>query len=389
MDQLTMTWNEPGNEDESEDDDSYRYNKDDFRKRMYNDRNKRPQDGPPDLDEVFNELRKQFAALFGFKKGSAGNSGKSGNTGGPGKFNTLTSGNNNNFFLMLFGLILVIYLISGFYIVRPAEQAVVTRFGKFQRMVGPGPHWIFKFIEKKKIVNIEQISSSRHSASMLTKDENIIFVEIELQYRVADAKDYLFNVSEPVKTLKQATESALRQVVGHEDLDFIMTEGRAQISLDVEKQVTEILQDYNLGIQVVTVAFKEAKAPEAVKSAFDDVIKAREEQERLRHAAEAYANKVVPEAKGEAKQMLVEAEAYQQEVIAKAKGDTLRFDAVLKEYNKAQDITKKRMYIDTLEEVLSKTSKILVDLKNSNNLVYLPLDQLVNKKPQGTVEGKK
>ena len=198
----------------------------------------------------------------------------------------------------------------------------------------------------------------------------------------------MFRVSEPIKTLKQAVESAMRQVVGHAKLDFIMTDGRAQISEDIKQQVTSILEQYNAGIQVITVAFKEAKAPEAVKSAFDDVIKAREEQERLKHAAEAFANKIVPEAKGDAERMLVEAEAYRQEVIAKAIGDTLRFNSVLTEYNKAPEITKKRLYIDTLEEVLSNTSKIVVDLKNANNLVYLPLDKLIsNNKNQGGVDG--
>ena len=265
----------------------------------------------------------------------------------------------------------------GFYIVNPAEQAVVIRFGKFNRIVGSGPHWIPRFIETKTIVNSEQIGYSRHGGSMLTKDENIVYVEIEVQFRILDVDNFLFKVSEPIKTLKQAVESALRQVIGHANLDFIMTEGRTQISEDIKQQVTSILDQYKAGIQVTTVAFKEAKAPDAVKSAFDDVIKAREEQERLKHEAEAFANKIVPEAEGDAERMLVEAEAYRHEIIAKAIGDTLRFNSILFEYNKAPEITKKRLYIDALEEVLSNSSKIVIDVKQSNNLIYLPLDKLI------------
>ena len=384
MDQLSMAWNEPGsnepnnNKDNIDGSDDNSDSNSDKKKNMYKNRNQ--QDGPPDLEEIFNNLRKQILSFLGIKKSSIG--------GGSNKFAEF-SGNNNNFFIMfLLGIVILIYLLAGFYIVNPAEQSVITRFGKYNRTVGPGPHWIPRFIESNTIVNSEQVGFSRHSASMLTQDENIVFVEIELQYRISDVHYYLFRVSEPIKTLKQAVESAMRQVVGHAKLDFIMTDGRAQISEDIKQQVTSILEQYNAGIQVITVAFKEAKAPEAVKSAFDDVIKAREEQERLKHAAQAFANKIVPEAKGDAERMLVEAEAYRQEVIAKAIGDTLRFNSVLAEYNKAPEITKKRLYIDTLEEVLSNTSKIVVDLKNANNLVYLPLDKLIsNNKNQGGVDG--
>lgn len=372
MDQLSMAWNEPGsdesnkNQDQSEANKNNSDNHNDTKQHMYKNRNS--QNGPPDLEEIFNKLFKQFLVFFGLNK----------NTVGTNRFDNFNSPNHSLVIMTISGIIIIVYLLSGFYIVRPAEQAVITRFGKVNRTVGPGPHWIFRLIEDKAIVNSEQIGSSRHSASMLTQDENIVFVEIEVQYRIEDVNNYLFKVAEPIKTLKQAVESAMRQVVGNAKLDFIMTEGRTQVSIDIEQQVAAILEQYNAGIQVVTVAFKEAKAPEAVKSAFDDVIKAREEQERLKHAAEAFANKIVPEAKGDAERMLVEAEAYRQEIIAKAMGDTLRFNAVLAEYNKAPEITKKRIYIDTFEEVLSNTSKILIDIKNSNNLVYLPLDKLMN-----------
>ncbi len=363
-----MAWNEPGNNKPSNENNGG--SNDDFNnKKPFGGRDNKNQNGPPDLEEIFNNLRKQILSFFGFKTSNNRNN----------KNQSSYFSNKSNFLItiLLASIFIIIYLLMGFYIVNPAEQAVVIRFGKFNRIVGSGPHWIPRFIETKTIVNSEQIGYSRHGGSMLTKDENIVYVEIEVQFRILDVDNFLFKVSEPIKTLKQAVESALRQVIGHANLDFIMTEGRTQISEDIKQQVTSILDQYKAGIQVTTVAFKEAKAPDAVKSAFDDVIKAREEQERLKHEAEAFANKIVPEAEGDAERMLVEAEAYRQEIIAKAIGDTLRFNSILFEYNKAPEITKKRLYIDALEEVLSNSSKIVIDVKQSNNLIYLPLDKLI------------
>ena len=363
MDQLKLAWNEPGSNQPKDNGSDYGGGK-----KQSDSRNTNNQNGPPDLEEVFNKIRKQILSFLGLKSSDKINNKDI-------KFNNFK--HHNKLIASLIAIIIIMYIVTGFYIVNPAEQAVITRFGKFNRVVGSGPHWLPRFIESKIIVNSEQVGSSRHSGSMLTKDENIVSVEIEVQYRILDVNNYLFKVSEPIKTLKQAVESALRQVIGHANLDFIMTEGRAQISEDIKQQLSVILDQYKVGIQVITVAFKEAKAPEAVKGAFDDVIKAREEQERLKHAAEAFANKIVPEAEGDAQRMLVEAHSYKKEVIAKAVGDTLRFNAILFEYNKAPEITKKRLYIDAIEEVLSNTSKIIVDVKQANNLLYLPLDKLM------------
>jgi modulator of FtsH protease HflK len=367
MNQLSMTWNKSHGCNNSGFNNSNEFNK----HSSNNQSGRNDNNGPPDLEEIFNNLLKKIASLFGSGKNVFEN--RSYKFNGP---NKIPGSQSNIIIFFILGIILLIYLLSGFYIVRPAEQSVVTRFGRFNRTVGPGPHWIMRIVEKNTIVNSEEVGFSKHSASMLTRDENIVFVAIEVQYRIYDVKDYLFNVAEPLKTLKQAIESAMRQVIGNAKLDFIMTEGRAQIAVDIEQQLTAILDKYDSGIQIITVAFKEAKAPDAVKAAFDDVIKAREEQERLKHDAEAFANKIVPEAKGDAERMLVEAEAYKQETIAKAYGDALRFDAILEEYKKSPDITKKRIYIESIEEILANSNKILIDLKNSNNLVYLPLDQL-------------
>ena len=386
---LSMAWNEPKSinnkdkdkdkdnkdKDNLKDDDTYQ---DPFKRNAY--KNSNQPNSPPDLEQVFKNLKKQLLEFLGFTN-------KKSNKPNNSNFKDINNPYNKIQFKWGFIIILLIYLFSGFYIVLPAEQAVITRFGKFNRIVGQGPHWLLRFVEDKNIVNDQKVDSNKHSAQMLTKDENIVFIEIEVQYRVVNAKYFLFQVVDPINTLKQAVESAMRQVVGHSNLDFIMTDGRNKISMDIQDQVATILEQYNTGIEVITVALKEAKAPDAVKGAFDDVIKAREEQERLKHAAEAFANKIVPEAKGDAERMLIEAHAYQQEVIAKSIGDTLRFNAILNEYNKAPEVTKKRLYIEALEEVLSNSSKILIDLKNNNNLVYLPLEKLMNNKIANNSEG--
>ncbi len=270
------------------------------------------------------------------------------------------------------------YAVMGFYLVKPAEQAVVTRLGKYNRITEQGPHWIPRFIEKAQIINTEKLERSSHYGShMLTKDENIITAEIEVQYRISDVEKYLFNLVEPDKSLKEAADSALRQVVGYSDLDFLMTLGKEQIASEIHEQLQHILDSYNSGIYVAVVALKDVRIPNDIKSSFDDVIKAQEEKEQLKHQAEAFANKVIPEAKGEAVRILETANAYKQEVIFIAEGDVIKFKLILDEYKKAPEVTKIRLYLDALETIFSKTSKVLIDL-SSNNIIYLPLDRFLN-----------
>ena len=219
--------------------------------------------------------------------------------------------------------------------------------------------------------------SVRQAGTMLTGDENLVSVEIQVQYRIIDVNKFLFQVVDPEKSLRQAAESALRQAVGHNKLDFIITSGRVEIEEQTRKQIINTLEGYNVGLHVAAVTLKEAKAPEQVKAAFDDVTKAREDRERFIHEAESYYNKIVPEAKGQAQQMLQEAEAYQQEAVNAALGDTQRFNMILPEYNKAPQVTKTRLYIDALEQVFSNSSKVVVDVNAGNNLIYLPLEQLM------------
>jgi membrane protease subunit HflK len=286
----------------------------------------------------------------------------------------------SSFYIVIFVILVIVYIVSGIYIVKPAEKAVVTRFGKYQRIVEQGPHWIFLFIEKKRIINTEKLERNSHGSSMLTKDENIVNVEIEVQYRINNAEKRLFNIAESDKVLREASDSALRQVIGNSDLDFIVTSGKEQISNSIAQQLQTTLDSYDSGIYIAAVALREARVPTSVKSAFDDVIKAREEKEQLKHQAEAFANKVVPEAKGKASQMLEEANAYKQEAILAAEGDVIRFQLILDEYKKAPDITRKRIYLETMEYVLSKVSKILIDSDSGNNLIYLPIDKLMGSK---------
>lgn len=286
----------------------------------------------------------------------------------------------SSFYIVVFFIFLIVYFVSGIYIVKPAEKAVITRFGKYQRILEQGPHWIPLFIEKKRIINTEKLERNSHGSSMLTKDENIVNVEIEVQYRINNAEKRLFNIAESDKVLREASDSALRQIIGNSDLDFIVTSGKEQISNAIAQQLQTILDSYDSGIYIAAVALREARVPTSVKSAFDDVIKAREEKEQLKHQAEAFANRVVPEANGKAAQMLEEANAYKQETILLAEGDVIRFQLILDEYKKAPDITRKRLYLETMEHVLSKVSKILIDSDSGNNLIYLPIDKLMGTK---------
>jgi len=318
--------------------------------------------GPPDLDRFLSNFFYKMRVFFGGSN--------------YGSFEKRYS--VKHFVFSIFIVLIIVYLILGFYLVKPAEQAVITRLGKYNRVNSQGPHWIPLLIEKKQIVNTEKLERSSHYGSyMLTKDENIITVEVEVQYRISDVEKYLFNLVEPDKSLKEAADSALRQVVGSSELDFLMTLGKEQVASEIHEQLQHILDSYNSGIYISIVALKDVRIPNDIKSSFDDVIKAQEEKEQLKHQAESFANKVIPEAKGDARKMLEAADAYKQEVIFVAEGDVIKFKLILPEYKFAPDITRTRLYLDTLEAVLSSTTKILVDLNKSNNIIYLPIDKFI------------
>jgi membrane protease subunit HflK len=293
---------------------------------------------------------------------------------------------------------LVLWLLSGFYIVQQGERGVILQFGDYDesRMTPAGLHWRWPYpIESVEKVNVEQVStleigyrsSGRSGASaikvpkealMLTEDENIIDIEFAVQYKVKDASAYLFNVRDPLETVKQATESSVREIVGKSTLDFVITEGRDAIAQDTRKLLQEILDRYNTGIHVVTVQIQNAMPPEEVKAAFDDAVKAREDEQRLKNEAEAYSNDLIPRARGGAARMVQEAEGYKASVIARAEGDARRFSQVVREYAKAPRVTRERLYLEAMEQVLRSTTKVYVDQKGGNNMLYLPLDKLIN-----------
>jgi membrane protease subunit HflK len=327
--------------------------------------------GPPDLDEVVKKLQDKFGGLFGGGKSSG--EGPATKAGGAGPGSKTIS--------VVLAILLLVWLASGIYIVQPAERGVVLRFGAYSETTQPGPHWHIPFpIESVIKVDVDQISSFRHKATMLTRDENIVDVELTIQSRIQDAAFFLFQDRDPRKTLQDATETAVRETIGKNDLDFILTEGRSAIADRIKEGAQGLVDSYKTGLIITSVNMQPAKPPEQVKSAFDDAIKAREDKERLENQAEAYANQVVPEARGQAARRLAVAQAYRDRVIAEARGDVSRFVAILKEYNRAPEVTRERLYLDALETMLGQTSKVILDTKSGNSLMYLPLDQLIQKR---------
>ena len=271
---------------------------------------------------------------------------------------------------------LLLWALSGIFIVDPAEQAAILRFGKYVETVGPGPHWIPRFISSKIVLNVDRVSDYSYSAQMLTKDENLVSVALAVQYRIGDLQDYLFNVADPQEGLQQATSSALRQVVGTTTLDQLITEGREAWGTNVQDSLIKILEIYKTGIVIVNVSPQPARAPENVQDAFDDAIKAQEDEKRFKEQAQAYEARVVPIAEGNAKRIASEAQAYAQQVVLKATGESAEFLALLPAYLRSPLVTGERMYLDTMQQVLSKSSKIVVDGK-AGNMLYLPLDKIM------------
>jgi len=326
---------------------------------------------PPDLDEALKRLQKKFKrTFFGRGKKSGGN-----DDSGGGLIIVL---------VLIFAVI--IWALAGIFIVDPAERAAILYFGKYKETVGPGPHWIPRLVASKIVRNVDRVLDYSYSGQMLTKDENLVSVSLVVQYRIGDLEDYLFNVADPQESLQQATSSALREVLGTTHLDQIITEGRSVWGARVQKSLIEILAEYKTGIAIVNVSPQPARAPESVQDAFDDAIKAQEDEKRFIEQARAYSARVVPIAKGNAKRILQEAEAYMQQIVLQAKGDVAEFLAILPKYNAAPFVTSERMYLDTMQKVLSKSSKIIVEGK-AGNLLYLPLDKL-SMTPPSTKEDK-
>ncbi len=347
-----MAWNEPGG---NKDKDPWGNN----------------DQGPPDLDEAFKNLTSNVTSLFG---GGRQRRGSGGGTG----INRIVLG-------VAAVVVLVAWILFGVYTVDQAERGVVLRLGeKLEEVVMPGLRWNPPLLDDRFIVNVEQIRSVAHEAEMLTEDENIVRVNMKVQYKIGNVQDYVLMVNNPENSLRQAMESALRHVVGSSEMHDVLTEGRAELAIDVEQRLQSYIDTYGTGLQIEQVIIEDTQPPEAVKEAFDDVIKAREDEQRFKNEADAYANKIVPEARGEASRQIEEANGYKEQVIAKANGEAERFNKLYKEYNLAPEVTRQRLYLDSLESVMKNSTKVMVDVDGGNNLLYLPLDKLVQQSPSSS-----
>lgn len=364
-----MAWNEPGG---SQDKDPWG--------------GRRKNQGPPDLDEVIRKFQKKLAGIFGGKGG--GNSGDAGGTGGG---NTASAGA-----VVIIAAAIVVWLAyDSIHFIQPAERGVVLRFGKYVDTLQPGPSIrLPRPIERVVRVDVDQIRTVEigyrgeggrqgvtvaNEALMLTRDENIVDIKLAVQYKVKSPDDYLFFDRDPDITMRKATESAIRETVGKSEMDFILKEGRSEVAARTKDSLQATLDRYNTGLIVTSVNIQDAQPPEQVQEAFLDAIRAREDQERLINEAEAYANEVIPKARGEAARLVEDANAYKARVTASAEGEANRFLQVLREYQKAPEVTRERLYIESLESVLQNSSKIMVDVQKGSNLLYLPLDKLIQR----------
>ncbi|QDP71811.1 FtsH protease activity modulator HflK [Legionella israelensis] len=330
------------------------------------DKDKDPWSGknqPPDLDEALKRFQDKLKKTFLGGKGKKSD-------GGDGR-----DSSGGLLVILVLAIAVILWALAGIFIVDPAEKAAILYFGKYRETVGPGPHWIPRIIATKVVRNVDRVMDYSYSGQMLTKDENLVSVSLVVQYHIGDLEDYLFNVSDPQESLQQATSSALREVLGTTNLDQIITEGRSVWGARVQQTLVEILGSYKTGIRIVNVSPQPARAPENVQDAFDDAIKAQEDEKRFKEQALAYAARVIPIANGNAKRITEEAEAYREQVVLRARGEVAEFLAVLPQYIASPFVTSERMYLDTMQKVLNNTSKIIVDGK-AGNLLYLPLDKL-------------
>ncbi len=323
--------------------------------------------GPPDLDEALKKGLDKLNSLFG-GKGGKGGSGGSGPSQGSGGFGLV---------LALIGLVLFGFLVyESVYIVDERENAVVLRFGKYHTTTMPGLNFKLPLVDDVRKVTVTDVRSFRSSGAMLTEDENIVNVNLSVQYRVNEPRHFVLNVRDPQITLQFATDSALRHEVGSSGLHGVLTERRAELATLVEERLQRFLDNYAVGMQILRINVESTQPPDAVQEAFRDVQRAREDEQRVKDEAERYRNRVVPEARGQAQRMIEEAEAYRAEVVERASGETARFDQVFAVYQQSPDVMRERLYIETMEKVLSRSSKVVLDIEEGNNLMMLPLDQL-------------
>ncbi len=339
-----------------------------------------PANGPPDLEDMWRDFNQKLNALFGGGKGS-----------GPSGDEPAESGHGAKMGVLLIIMILLsLWMISGFFVVQEGQTGVVLTFGKYSRDTGSGFNWRWPYpIQSDEIVNVSQVrtvevgyqsnvkNKQPKEALMLTDDENIIDIQFAVQYTLKSAGDWIFNNREQESTVKQVAETSIREVVGRNKMDFVLYEGREKVAFDVSQLMQQILDRYNTGVQVTNVTMQGVQPPEQVQAAFDDAVKAGQDRERQKNEGQAYANDVIPKARGAASRLQEESEAYQARVVANAEGNASRFKQVLTEYQKAPAVTRDRLYFETMQQIFSNTTKMMVDTKNGNNMIYLPLDKLI------------
>jgi len=346
-----MAWNEPGGGNNDKD--------------PWGNNNRGGNNQPPDLDEALKQLMDKLNGMFGGKK-SNGSGGS--NNSGPGA---------GGFFGLILLFVIVVLGFKSVYTIDEQDRGVVLSVGKYDRTLGPGLQFVIPFIEVLTTVNVTNVRNAELKELMLTQDENVVEVAMNVQYRVVDPVQFSLRVEDPEQSLSHAAESALRHEVGSTDMDPILTSGRTLLAGNVRDRLQNYMNTYQTGIEVDKVNIKEAAAPQQVKAAFDDVQSAKLDKERYVNEAEAYANTIVPEARGKAQRMIEEANAYKDQVIAKAEGEAERFTKLHKEYRKAPKVTRERLYLDSISKVYGNASKVLVDVEGGNNMMYLPLDKIM------------
>ena len=369
-----MAWNQPGNNGQDRDPWGSSNNQGGNSGGNKGGRDK----GPPDLDDIFRKLSSKLGGLGGGNKNSDNGNGDGGQR---------RSGNGGRLVGIVGVAAVVIWAASGFYTIKEAERGVVTRFGKFSHLVEPGLNWKPTFIDQVRAVNVEAVRELSASGTMLTSDENVVRVEMNVQYRVTNPERYLFSVTSADDSLRQATDSALRGVIGRSTMDRILTEGRTVVRSETQRELEETVRPYDMGITLLDVNFQTARPPEDVKASFDDAIAARENREQAVREAEAYANDKLPRARGDAQGILEKARAYKSRVTLEAQGEVDSFARILPEYKAAPQITRERLYIETMERVLGHTRKVLVNDKG-NSLMVLPLDQLMRGQAGGSASNR-
>ncbi len=352
--------------------------------------------GPPDLDELWRDFNRRLSGMLGKKRGGPGRGDDEGGDGGgngggrgPG-LPSLTPGQFGGGIGLLVGLVLVVWLASGFYVVDASQRGVVLTLGKYSETSEPGLRWRLPWpIQTHEVVNLTGVRTIEigyrgseknkvpKEALMLTDDENIVSVQFAVQYLLKDPKAYLFQNRHPDDAVMQAAETAIREVVGKNKMDFVLYEGRDVIAANTQKSMQDILDRYETGIQIRSVTMQSTQPPEQVQAAFDDAVKAGQDRERQKNEGEAYANDVIPRARGTASRLMQEAEGYRARLIATAEGEATRFTKLYNEYAKAPEVTRQRLYLETMQQVYANTSKVMVDTKGGGNLLYLPLDKLM------------